>query len=489
MKDYIQVLLIDDDEDDFILTKSYIDDIRNYKIKLDWIANHDEALVEITKARHDLYLIDYRLGALSGIDLMRNAISLGCDRPIIILTGQGEGNVDLLAIQSGASDYLAKDQIDSYVLEKSILYAVERNNYKNELIQNQLKYKFLFEELQTKNQIINSILQSIPIVIARLEKSGEIIDIYGSGLNTLNRNIDDLKGIHIKDVFKESVFSLELIEKEGFWASESSIDHLDDFIYFSCYYFLNQEKKEIIFFGIDITEIKEVNIANQKLSRINELLDNIIYLAAHDLRSPISNLRLIAHLINDVDEVSEKLEMIAKINESVERMEQVINGLVEIIEVQKEGGDKPRKIVFEEVFEHVYANYEDKLLAVDGNITHDFSQAPYINYLEAFLISIFNNLIGNAIKYRSNRPLHISVETKKLHGFVFLIIKDNGIGIDLRKHGNRIFRPFSRISKHGEGKGIGLHLVKTIVEKNGGSIKVNSQPDQGTQFEILLSEY
>jgi two-component system, chemotaxis family, CheB/CheR fusion protein len=252
-----------------------------------------------------------------------------------------------------------------------------------------------------------------------------------------------------------------------------------------------------VLFSIDITESKKtqeayqkVNIENRKLNKINELLDNIIFMTAHDLRSPISNLKLITHLISESKDMEEKLELLDKVTEITNRMENVINGLVEIIEVQKEGIDRPKKVSFQKVFEHVYAEYETKLDELNAKIDVDFSKAPEINYQEAFLISIFNNLIGNAIKYHSEKPLEITVSTENVPGFILLEISDNGIGIDLKKYYKTIFRPFSRIKdSQKEGKGIGLHLVKTIVEKNGGSIEVESEPGKGAKFTLYLAEY
>jgi signal transduction histidine kinase len=317
-------------------------------------------------------------------------------------------------------------------------------------------------------------------------------------LKVINLEPENLVGSHIRSLFIEPEVQIEDIVENNFLSIEQKSVHQNDHgDIFQSFYFFNSESSDIVLFSIDITESKktqeayqQVNIENRKLNKINELLDNIIFMTAHDLRSPISNLKLINHLINESNDMGEKLELLEKVAESTNRMENVINGLVEIIEVQKEGIERPKKVSFEKVFEHVYAEHEDMLVNLDAKLNIDFSRAPEINYQEAFLISIFNNLIGNAIKYHSKHPLEISVHTEKVPGFIVLVVSDNGIGIDLKKYYKTIFRPFSRIKEnYKEGKGIGLHLVKTIVEKNGGSIEVESEPGKGAKFTIYLAEY
>ncbi len=493
-----RILLVDDDEEDFVIAREIIKDIQGFKTEVVWEDSYKGALDKMVGQDFDVFLVDFHLGSLSGIDLMQEAIVHGCDRPFIILTGQGEKNTDLRAIQSGASDYLQKSLLNSYVLEKSILYAIERNKVKKELVHSQKTYKFLFEELRTKNQIIESILNSLPIIISRLDLNGDIIDIFGSGLKMIDANPQSLMGLPIHTLFVEPEVSIEEIVQKGFISIEQkSNNHADNGDVFQSFYFFNTDSSDILLFSLDVSDSKktkeayqQVNIENRKLNKINELLDNIIFMTAHDLRSPISNLKMINHLIHESDDMNEKMELLEKVTESTNRMENVINGLVEIIEIQKEGIESPQVISFHKIFEHVYAEYKDKLQAIHASVHTDFSQVPEIKYMEAFLISIFSNLVGNAIKYRSEHNLDISISTKKVPGFIVLTIADNGIGIDLKKYHKTIFKPFSRVKgSDKEGKGIGLHLVKTIVEKNGGRIEVESEPGKGTRFTLFLSEY
>jgi sigma-B regulation protein RsbU (phosphoserine phosphatase) len=126
MEPSLRVLLIDDDEDQYVLTRSLLAELRARRFELTWLADFDAALDATGKEEHDVYLVDYRLGPRSGLDLLRQAIARGCRRPLILLTGQGQGEVDLEALRAGAADYLDKDALTASLLERSLLYAIER---------------------------------------------------------------------------------------------------------------------------------------------------------------------------------------------------------------------------------------------------------------------------------------------------------------------------------------------------------------------------
>jgi len=122
----LKVLLVEDDEDDYILARELFSEFRGERVRLDWMKSFSTGLEAITRNQHDVCLVDYRLGADNGIELLRAALERGCKAPIILLTGQGEHEVDLEAMKAGAADYLVKGRLDSGLLERSMRYALER---------------------------------------------------------------------------------------------------------------------------------------------------------------------------------------------------------------------------------------------------------------------------------------------------------------------------------------------------------------------------
>ncbi|HID54874.1 MAG TPA: response regulator [Anaerolineae bacterium] len=123
----LRILLVDDDEDDYLITEDHLLDIAGQPFQLDWTPDYFSALDIISRQEHDVYLIDYRLGQETGLDLLRWAVANGYKTPFILLTGQGDHQVDLAAMEAGAADFLVKGQIDAQLLERSIRYAVERH--------------------------------------------------------------------------------------------------------------------------------------------------------------------------------------------------------------------------------------------------------------------------------------------------------------------------------------------------------------------------
>lgn len=131
----LHILLVDDDEDDYILTRDLLAEAASGRHLLDWVASYEEGLAMIARQMHDVYLVDYRLGSRSGLDLAHEAIAHGCRAPIIMLTGQGDDAVGIAAMQAGAADYLVKGRIDAQLLERAIQYAIERKRAEEARIQ------------------------------------------------------------------------------------------------------------------------------------------------------------------------------------------------------------------------------------------------------------------------------------------------------------------------------------------------------------------
>ncbi|SIT75122.1 hybrid sensor histidine kinase/response regulator [Pontibacter indicus] len=125
MPDRIRVLLVDDDEDDFIIARDIMDDIPGRNYVLDWAPSFKEAIDIIREQRHHVYLVDFRLGAHDGLELITQAVNEGIAAPFILLTGQSDRETDEKAMRAGAQDYLVKGTFNPYDLERSIRYSIE----------------------------------------------------------------------------------------------------------------------------------------------------------------------------------------------------------------------------------------------------------------------------------------------------------------------------------------------------------------------------
>lgn len=140
----IRVLLVEDDEDDYVIFRDYLSQIRGLDFDLHWAKNYDAALAAGRSDAHDIYMIDYRLGGRDGLTLLQEFQRIGCKAPIVILTGQGDYEIDVMAMKMGAADYLEKGRLDPNILERSIRYAVERSKALKALRESRARFRGVF---------------------------------------------------------------------------------------------------------------------------------------------------------------------------------------------------------------------------------------------------------------------------------------------------------------------------------------------------------
>jgi PAS domain S-box-containing protein len=157
----VKVLVVDDDEDDFIITRDRLREIKSARFEVEWVDDGDEVLAHLAAGRHfDICLLDYRLGRKNGLDLLRAIIAAGHTLPIILLTGQEDEEVDREAVRLGASDYLIKSRIDATLLERSIRYALRQNRTE--------------EALRRQSEFVSAVLNTAGALVIVLDREGRV---------------------------------------------------------------------------------------------------------------------------------------------------------------------------------------------------------------------------------------------------------------------------------------------------------------------------
>lgn len=235
---------------------------------------------------------------------------------------------------------------------------------------------------------------------------------------------------------------------------------------------------------------RNVEIINNKLKSSKEILETFVYAAAHDLRSPVVNLRSLLSFIHKTKDINKKFELFDRFEEAVHRLDNTISGLGEIIEMQEADNTTAKVIYFQDIMDQILAEYSYKVIATGARIDVSFEGCPSIIYLESYLTSIMTNMVTNALKYhKEGQPPEIVIRSAKEGDTVVLTFRDEGIGMDLERYGKNLFKPFKRFTTQAEGKGIGLHIIKSMMEKNGGRIELESKLGGGTTFKCYLKEY
>jgi PAS domain S-box-containing protein len=237
---------------------------------------------------------------------------------------------------------------------------------------------------------------------------------------------------------------------------------------------------------------RELNQKNEELEKINADLDNFVYIASHDLKTPLLNLEALLTLMKyelPADFLDREKELLARLESSVLEMKQTIQDIGGVARVQRPQPMPAEKIALAPLFQEISASIDHWIQEAGARIAGDFSPAPAIHFAPGHLKSILGNLISNAIKYSSpERKPVIEVSSYRQSPYLVLQVRDNGLGIDLARNGSKLFNMFTRLHNHVEGSGIGLYIVKRIVENHRGRIEVDSQLGEGTTFKVYLPQ-
>lgn len=249
----------------------------------------------------------------------------------------------------------------------------------------------------------------------------------------------------------------------------------------------NQTDGAIITFN-DITQLKKTQIEldkkNKSLQRINADLDNFVLSASHDLLGPLSNIEVTVALVNQLDiREPELVEYLGVINASVKKFRILIKELSAIGKIESESY-KTEAVNVKELVEEVAVSISDKINTTKAVLTTDI-EVEEVFFSKKNLRSFLYNLISNALKFKGKSDPAIQITTKREGEFVLLCVKDNGIGMTA-KETQKVFGMYTRLTENTEGQGIGLYLVKKIVDAAGGKVEVESEPGKGSTFKIFL---
>ena len=237
---------------------------------------------------------------------------------------------------------------------------------------------------------------------------------------------------------------------------------------------------------------EELSSTNQQLLRINSDMDNFIYTASHDLKAPINNIEgLLKVLLMSFPPELQKGERIQKITgmmqSSINRFKKTIANLTEITKLQKENNQQSILNNIAEVVNEVILDLEPMIQSTRARIEMEAMDCLSINFSPKNLRSVVYNLLSNALKYHSpeRNPL-VQISCHQTDEYLVLLVKDNGLGMNLSSDKSKIFTMFKRLHSHVEGDGLGLYMVKKIIDNAGGKIEVESTVGEGSTFQVYF---
>jgi PAS domain S-box-containing protein len=243
----------------------------------------------------------------------------------------------------------------------------------------------------------------------------------------------------------------------------------------------------------DITEEKklekEKEILIRELTTNNKDLKQFSYITSHNLRAPLSNLTGLLNLIDDISiEDSELKEILTGFKVSTHLLNETINDLAKVITIKDSPSSQIETLLIKELFNNILNQVKYQIETIKPVINIDFDNAVNINTNKAYFESILLNLLTNALKYRSkDKPLIINIAITEINKKIVINFKDNGIGIDLERHQDKIFGLYQRFHNYPDSKGLGLYLVKSQIETMGGTISIKSEVNKGTAYLLTFN--
>ncbi|WP_210520407.1 PAS domain-containing sensor histidine kinase [Hymenobacter terricola] len=238
------------------------------------------------------------------------------------------------------------------------------------------------------------------------------------------------------------------------------------------------------------TRNAELAAANKRLTRTNQDLDNFVYAASHDLKQPVNNLAGLfgeLRISTTFTDPAEETLLVPMIDEALRQLVTTIDDLAAVGQAQQLPDQPPETVALDEITQEVLQTLQPQVLAARARVTADFAARPAISYARANLRTILLNLLSNALKYADPaRPGRVHLSLWLENDRPVLLVEDNGLGFDLRRHRGELFHLFRRFHDHTEGTGVGLYLVNRIVQSHGGHIEVESEVGVGTTFRLFL---
>jgi two-component system, OmpR family, phosphate regulon sensor histidine kinase PhoR len=215
------------------------------------------------------------------------------------------------------------------------------------------------------------------------------------------------------------------------------------------------------------------------------LLDSL----SHDIKNPLANLTMAINQFKKIGLSSQKnfQDLLGMVETSLSKMQKLIKELLESREQEHRYKSHMELLNIEHILEDVRLALNEEILNSGAVINTDI-QVAELNFTRRKMRSIIFNLLNNSIKYKSpEKQPHISITTFHENGYAVISVKDNGRGIDPEKQ-ESVFKKYFRGDNPEEGSGIGLYLVKEMVENTGGKIQLESQPGEGTEIKVFLKE-
>lgn len=515
-----KILLIDDDDSDYFLTKDLLASIDAEGFAIDWKANYETGLEALCSGNHDICLLDNRLGARTGIELLRDAKSRGCAIPVIILTGQSERDVDYTAMQLGAADFLDKKELTAAKLDRAIRYTLLQRQHSGEL---EKQVAARTQDLASTNQALHTeiaarertdlalreseerfrhLASAMPQIVWISEPDGTIEYINSqwvvyTGLTLEQSRTSEMTKavIHPDDWQSLEESWNKAVQSQSIHEIEMRIKHALDGAY---RWFLsrsvpvfNAQGDVIKWYGTS-TDIHDQKLQEEEQRLANQRKDIFLASMAHELRNPLPPIRNALEIMRLADNNPQTIDRCrSMIERQLNHIIRLVDDLLDLSRFTR--GKISLRLEAVEISSIVEAAIETSRPVIEAaQHTLTVLVPPEKVYFEGDatrITQVVVNLLNNAAKYTNPKGeiiLSATVEGEQ----IVIKVSDNGIGIppDMLNTIFQMFNQLPRSEQHFQsGLGIGLALVRGIIELHHGTIEARSPGiGKGSEFIVRL---
>lgn len=453
----IRVLLVDDDEDSYMLTRHYLSKISGQKLHLDWAPNYEQGLALIGEGHHDVYLLDYRLGAHTGIDLLKQALAMGCKAPMIMLTTENP-EVDAEAMKLGAADFLSKDKLDSSLLERSIRYSI--------------KHFRTLQQLREREAQMAAFMKNVPCAVYMKDLSGRYLYANETCAKVFRREVADVIGKNDAELLPKTTAAKarnldQQVARENKAIETTESYNRDD----GTHYWLttrfpicdhNGEPMMVGGAAIEITENKRLE---KEVQEISEAEKRRIGQDLHDgLGQYLTGIACMVKVVEqklasrDLAEAGDVRKITTMVNETITQARDLARGLCPV-ELENNG----LQAALQELANRVSRTN------VDCTLKAPTFAKVYDNAAAIHLYRIAQEAVNNAIKHGRAKKIVISLNTQ--NNQVELTVEDDGCGLP---------------KATGKPSGMGLRVMNYRASMIGATVSFAAGPACGTLVRCVM---
>lgn len=471
-----RILIIEDDQDDFLIIQASINDIPDKQFRIDWCYDYNDALRRISQAAYDIYFVDYLLGERTGLELLHDVQSIGCEEPLILLTGIGSRDVDVQAMASGAVDFLVKSEINTEKLERSIRYALDRSAYLKALKANERKFRSMFE--RSKDAVF---LTGEDLVFR---------DVNNATCELFKYSKEELLRMSLYDLFARRDAAQKLRDA---LAMSGEVEDLEVELLTR-----NRERRNCILSiswetypsgekyiqGIihDITNLKRIERATFQIEKLRSTA-TLLRTLAHEVRNPLTNINLSVEQLKPEVTGGDSTIYLDIIARNCGRIDSLIS---ELLDLSRPAEISLQRAGLQDIVNATLAAASDRISLKNIKLELAYPEQPAFVMAdrEKLKIALLNILI-NAVEAVPAQSGIITISIRKDGGHYRMNINDNGTGIP-EENLSRIFEPY--FTSKTNGFGLGLAATWNILQSHRAGIDVSSQLGEGTSFLLTFEE-